>query len=52
MLKITYKNLKRGLNMDFFLDKTNIPYETEDYFAIYYDEILKMKNSSYIFIFQ
>jgi hypothetical protein len=40
--------------MDFFLDKTNIPYETEDYLAIYYGENIKewKINSYYIFIFQ
>ncbi len=54
ILKITWKNLQRGLDMDFFLDKNNIPNETEDDFTIYYDENIKEWKiySYYLFIFQ
>ena len=47
MLKITWKNFQRGLDMDFFLDKNNIPNETEDDFTIFI-MVKILKNEKFI----
>ena len=41
MCRKLLKKFSKRIEYGFFLDKNNIPYETEDYFAIYYGENIK-----------